>query len=162
MIYETAELCDQHGEAIQVVEPVLKNYGGNEQFHGPICTLRVERDFLLIREFLAEPGDQRVLVVDSDGYQGGAMLGGKMAEMAVANSWAGVVINGCIRDVADLRDLPIGIYARNAVPSRSAMQGAGVRQVEVAFAGVQFEPGAYLYADADGIVVSAQALGATA
>ena len=162
MIYETTELWDRYGEAIQVAAPIFKNYGGNEQFHGPICTLRVEHDFLLIRQFLDEAGEGRVLVVDGDGYHGGALLGKNMAERAVANSWAGIIINGCIRDVAGLRTIPIGINALNSVPTRSAMEGVGAREVEVEFAGVKFKPGAHLYADADGIVISTEALPPTA
>ena len=102
MSYETAELCDQHGDALQVIAPGFRNYGGVVRFHGSVRTVKVDKDFALIRDILGEPGDDQVLVVDGGGYLGAALMGDKMAAKATANGWAGVVINGCIRDAAEL------------------------------------------------------------
>lgn len=158
MNYETADLCDAHGDGVCVVDAIFTEYGAKPVFHGDVCTVRVERDFLLVRQILDEPGADRVLVVDGGAYQGGALLGGQMAKRAVDNQWAGVIINGCIRDVAELATLPIGIRALKPSPARSAMEGVGERDVMVEFGGVKFASGAHVYADHDGIVVAAQAL----
>jgi len=158
MSYETSELCDQHGDVLQVVAPGFRNYGGVARFHGSVRTVKVDKDFALIRDILGEPGDAQVLVVDGGGYLGAALMGDKMAAKATANGWAGVVINGCIRDAAELATIELGVRALNSNPSRSGMQGTGERDVEVSFGGVRFAAGAYLYADEDGIVIAEQKL----
>ena len=68
------------------------------------------------------------------------------------------MINGCIRDAAPIAALPIGIRALNTHPMKSAKKGAGQQGVPVSFAGVTFNPRDYLYADEDGILVSAERL----
>lgn len=154
MKYKTSDLCDQYRDELQVADPDFINFGAEPAFHGQIATLSVRQDFLLIKQRLTTPGQDRVLVIDGDGFMGCALLGDSLAAMAIKNGWAGAVINGCIRDSSELVGLEIGILALGACPIRPAQLGAGEADVDVTFSGIVFRPGEYLYADQDGVVTS--------
>jgi regulator of ribonuclease activity A len=94
-----------------------------------------------------------VLVVDGGGSLACSLLGDRLAAAAVANGWSGVVVNGCVRDTAQLAGMDLGIRALAAHPRRSEKRNTGERDVTVTFLGVDFNPGAWLYADEDGIIV---------
>ena len=158
MTIKTADLCDEHADRVRIADPVFRTYGGRAAFGGPITTLRIFEDNVLVRSALEEPGDGRVLVVDGAGSMRCALLGDQLAALAADNGWAGVVVNGCIRDSADIAGIDIGVRALATMPLKSRKLGRGERDLPVAFAGVLFEPGQYLYADEDGLLVSAEAL----
>jgi regulator of ribonuclease activity A len=124
-------------------------------FSGPIATVRCLEDNVLLRAQVSETGDGRVLVVDGGASFACALLGDNIAELAVSNGWAGIVINGCVRDVAALAGLPIGIKALGTNPRPSGKTGAGEVDVPVTFGGAEFVPGATLHADDDGVIVLA-------
>lgn len=153
----TSDLCDAFEGELQVADPVFRNYGGVTDFHGRIVTLRVVKEFILIRDALQTPGTGCVLVVDGAAEMGVALLGDRLATTGVSNGWAGVILNGCIRDAAGISRLAIGVKALNTCPRRPGQGNTGQKDVEVAFAGVIFRPGEFVYADLDGLVVSAVA-----
>ena len=155
---KTTDLCDQYADELTVAAPILSNYGGKSAFCGPISTVQVYEDNVLVRAALEEPGAGRVLVVDGGGSLRCALVGDQLAALGLGNGWAGVVINGCIRDVAALRELAFGVRALAATPLRSAKRGSGARDVQVQFAGLACRPGQYLYADEDGIIVAERPL----
>jgi regulator of ribonuclease activity A len=149
----TTDLCDEHPE-IQVCEPVFAAFGGRAAFSGPITTLKVFEDNSLVREAVGQPGQGRVLVVDGGGSLRCSLLGGNLAVAAATNGWAGVVINGCVRDVAELAAQPIGVRALAVFPRKSERGlHSGQAGIPVLFAGVVFREGEWLCADADGVVV---------
>ena len=154
----TADLCDDHGDHVQVCEPVFHMYGGRRAFHGPISTVFCFEDNSRVKEAVESPGNGQVLVVDGGGSRRRALLGDKLGLAAVNNGWAGVIIHGCIRDSAELDRMDLGLRALGTMPLRSEKRGEGERDVPVRFAGVTFRPGDYVYVDEDGIVVSHQAL----
>ncbi len=158
MTIKTADLCDEYADRVSVADPIFRRYGGRRTFGGPITTLRVFEDNVLVRSALEEPGDGQVLVVDGAGSMHCALLGDQLAALAADNGWAGVVVNGCIRDSADMAGIDIGLRALATMPLKSRKLGRGERDVTVAFAGLAFEPGHHLYADEDGLLVSADAL----
>jgi regulator of ribonuclease activity A len=158
--FATADLSDAHPEAL-VADPIFRDFGGTSAFRGPIATVRCFEDNSLVWAAVEEPGEGRVLVVDGGGSLACALLGDRLAALARDNGWAGVVVNGCVRDVADLAKIEIGIKALTAHPRRSVKRGAGDRDVEVTFAGVAFVPGSWLYADPDGIVLLARSVDET-
>ena len=158
MSFATADLYDQHEHRVQVLEPMLSDYGGKRRFSGPIATVKVFEDNSLVRAALEEPGAGKVLVVDGGGSLRCALIGDKLAELASRNGWAGLVVYGCIRDAAAIATLPIGLKAVNTTPRKSVKQGAGDRDIPVQFAGVTFTPDWFLYADEDGVLVSEQPL----
>jgi regulator of ribonuclease activity A len=157
----TADLCDAHGERVQVCEPVFHAYGGRRAFDGPISTVRCFEDNSRVREAVNTPGDGRVLVVDGGGSRRRALLGDQLGEAAVRNGWTGIVLNGCIRDSTELGRLDLGIRALGTIPLRSDKRGEGERDVPVRFAGVMFRPGEYIYVDEDGVIVAPAALQTT-
>jgi regulator of ribonuclease activity A len=85
-------------------------------------------------------------------------VGDRLAQLAYENGWAGIIIDGCIRDSDEISRIPVGVKARHAIPKKSAKEGGGERDVPVRFAGLTFTPGCYLYADPDGIIVADQDL----
>lgn len=155
---KTTDLCDQYADQLQVAAPIFRSYGGAVAFAGPISTVQVYEDNVLVRAALADPGAGRVLVVDGGGSLRCALVGDQLAALGLGNGWAGVVINGCIRDVAALRALAFGVQALASNPLRSAKHGRGARDVELHFAGLVCRPGQYLYADEDGIIIAEQPL----
>ena len=149
----TADLVDEHGDRAQVCELALRQFGAVTSFSGRIATIRCFEDNVLVRERVSSPGDGQVLVVDGGGSLRCALVGDSLAGLARDNGWAGLAINGAVRDVAELRELELGIKALGRNPRRSAKAGGGEVDVEVSFGGVTFRPGATLYSDDDGIVV---------
>jgi regulator of ribonuclease activity A len=149
----TSDLYDEHGERAAVCLVQFRTYGGASAFSGPISTIRCYEDNVLVKRQASTPGDGRVLVVDAGGSLRCALVGDVIAGLGVTNGWAGIVLHGCVRDVAALRELPIGIKALGAIPRPSRKLGEGEVDVPVTFGGVTFRPGAVLHADEDGIVV---------
>lgn len=160
----TTDLCDAHEAALtagtlRVIPPGLRSFGGVAAFAGPAATVRAIEDNTLVRAALEEPGGGRVLVVDGGGSQRCALVGGNLGALAQANGWAGVVVYGCVRDTAELAACSVGILALAPHPRKSRKGTAGVRDVPVEVAGVAVRPGEWIYADADGVLVSAGPLG---
>lgn len=150
----TADLCDEHGDSVQVCEPGFRAFGLRRAFSGPVSTVRCFEDNSRVKEAVEGPGQGRVLVVDGGGSRRRALLGDKLGEAAVRNGWAGVIIHGCIRDSAELDRMDLGIRALGTMPLRSDKRGEGERDVPVRFAGATFRPGDHVYVDDDGIVVA--------
>ena len=148
----TADLLDEHPDALVCGLPLVQ-FGGVTAFEGPVATIRCHEDNVLLKQRVSEPGLGRVLVVDGGGSHRVALLGDMVAGLAAANGWAGLVINGCVRDVAVLRHLPIGIKALGSTPRPSGKEGAGEIDVPVEIGGITVSPGARLASDDDGIVV---------
>lgn len=159
MPFSLPDLCDAHGERLTVLEPVFQDFGARENFSGPIVTVKCFEDNSLVKQTLGEPGKGRVLVVDGGGSLHCALLGDMLAGMAAEGGWAGIVINGCVRDVEITRSIDIGIRALRAHPVRSEKRGEGQRDVPLWFAGALLHPGNMLYADANGIAIAEQDLG---
>jgi regulator of ribonuclease activity A len=154
----TADLIDAFESQLQSCDLQFRDFGGRLSFDGPIRTITCREDNMLVRAALSQPGNGSVLVVDGGGVLHRALVGDIIAGLALSNGWAGIVVNGAIRDSAAIGSMPIGLKALGTNPRRSAKTGAGAVDVPVAFGGVIFEPGAHLYADGDGIVVAAHAL----
>ena len=155
----TADLCDANPDTVRIADPVFTAYGKNVHFGGRIRTVRVFEDNVLIRKALSEPGEGHVLVVDGGGSTRCALLGGNIAELAAANGWSGVVVYGCVRDAHEIDAAEIGLRAIATCPRKSEKHGRGVLGVPVFFAGIDFRPGEYVYADRDGLIVAAEPLG---
>lgn len=154
MEFTTADLCDGYPELVQVAQPVFREYGAVSKFSGEIETLKVYEDNTLVREVLEGEGRGRVLVIDGGGSLRCALVGGRLASVAQRNGWTGLVVNGCVRDTDELGQIALGVRALNTQPRRSEKQGKGERGNRVEFAGIAFYPGAFLYADADGVLVA--------
>ena len=153
MTVATADLYDELGDGIQSLPLQLRSFGRRRAFDGPVRTVRCLEDNALVKSLLATPGDGAVLVVDGGGSLNTALMGDLIAASAVQNGWAGVVINGGIRDSVAIEGLDLGVKALGTNPRKSAKLGAGEVDVTVSFGGVEFAVGAHLYSDEDGILV---------
>jgi regulator of ribonuclease activity A len=153
----TCDLCDAHrgdrSGAFRVLPPVFRDFGARSAFHGPVSTVKCFEDNSLVKAAVESPGQGRVLVVDGAGSLQRALLGGNLGAAAVKNGWAGLVIDGCVRDVAELAACDIGIRALAPLPLPTERAGQGQRDVVLQIRGVWVRPGDWLYADADGIVL---------
>ena len=152
----TPDLCDQYPELVRVVEPMLSNFGGREQFCGQITTIKCFEDNSLVKQLVGTSGEGRVIVVDAGGSLRRACLGDMLAEQAASNGWAGLIIYGCIRDVDQIRATDIGVQALGVHPMKTDKKGVGELNIPVTFGGVTFAPKDYVYADNNGIILSAQ------
>lgn len=154
MTLATTDLCDKYSESLQIAESIFTDFGGAIDFEGPISTIKCFEDNSLVRAALETPGQGRVLVVDGGASDRCALLGDNLAQLAIDNDWAGIIVYGCIRDAADISEMDIAVKALNTHPKKSSKKNTGERDISVHFAGVKFIPGAWVYADLDGVVVS--------
>ena len=157
--FATCDLCDVHKNAcsgqFRVLPPVFKNFGGMARFSGPVSTVKCFEDNSLVKAAVDSPGEGRVLVVDGGASLRRALVGGNLAAAAARNGWAGVVVDGCVRDVIELAQCHIGLRALAAMPLPTEKRGEGQRDIPVQIQGVWVRPGDWLYADEDGMVVMA-------
>ena len=158
MEYNTSLLCDIYAETIDVVEPLLTNFGGRSSFAGEVVTVKCFESVGLIYKMLEENGIGKVLLIDGGGSLRRALINANIAELAVENGWEGLVVNGCIREVDALEELDIGIQAITAIPVGAEDNEVGEVNVPVNFAGVSFLPEDILYADSTGIIISPEPL----
>ena len=155
MKQKTTDLCDAHPNKIKVAEPIgFNDYGGEKIFSGKICTIKCFEDNSFVRQALEQNGEGKVLIVDGGGSKRCALLGDMLGELAVKNKWGGIIIYGYIRDSAAIQTLAIGVKALGTIPLKSNKRNEGQENITVHFAGVDFIPGQFLYADEDGIIVS--------
>jgi regulator of ribonuclease activity A len=152
--FATADLCDAHEGEVAVLEPMLAHFGGASRFHGPVQTVKVFEDNVLVKSELSKPGDGRVLVVDGGGSLRCALVGDLLAQMAIDNGWAGIVVFGAIRDSGPIGAMPIGVMALGTHPMKSIKKGAGDVGIALTFAGQTIRPGVWLYADDDGVILA--------
>jgi regulator of ribonuclease activity A len=159
MTFATADLCDNHPDLLEngslaVLPPLFRHFGSRTRFCGRAVTLKVFEDNAMIRSALEAPGHGNVLVVDGGGSLRCALVGGNMGKLAQDNGWSGVLVYGSVRDSAELGDCEVGVLALGAHPLRSAKNGGGERNARVCIAGIHIQPGDWLYADADGVVIA--------
>ena len=166
----TCDLCDTHKNDntgdFRVLPPVFRDFGALTRFQGPVVTVKCFEDNSLVKAAVDSPGfDEtpagrvaKVLVVDGGGSLRRALLGGNLGAAAARNGWAGVVIDGCVRDTAELAVQPVGIRALAPMPWPTEKRNEGQRDVAVQIQGVWVRPGDWLYADEDGIVVHSHRL----
>lgn len=168
--FSTCDLCDaQRADTsgdFRVLAPVFKDFGGVQKFCGPVETVKCFEDNSLVKAAVDSPGwletsagrVAKVLVVDGGGSLCKALLGGNLAAAASRNGWAGVVVDGCVRDLEELEKVNVGIRALAAMPMPTDKRNEGQSQIPVRIQGTWVRPGDWLYADADGVVVSAHPL----
>ena len=169
-IFATCDLCDDQKSdlsgAFRVLPPVFRDYGAVRKFYGPVVTLKCHEDNSLVKAVLDSAGFTdthsgrigRVLVVDGGASLRRALLGGNLGAAAARNGWAGVVIDGCVRDVAELALLEVGIRALASMPLPTDKRNEGQRDLAVQLQGVWVRPGDWLYADQDGMGLSDRCL----
>ena len=153
--FSTSDICDAHDD-VQVLNPLaFKDFGGRPSFAGTAYTIKVFEDNGPLRELVLTPGEGRVIVIDGAGSIRASLMGGNLAKRAADNGWAGLVIYGCVRDIAELSATPIGIRAIGLFPRKTERNLHSARvggAIEIL--GTTIRAGDWVYADADGIVVA--------
>src|SRR3569833_1474634 len=141
MPFATCDLCDANEDklaagTLAALPPVFRPFGQLVKFAGPAATLKVFEDYALVRATLETPGEGRVLVVDGGASLRCALVGGNLGQLAENNGWAGIVVNGCVRDSDEINACRIGVRALATHPQRSFRKGTGERDLPVSIAGV--------------------------
>ena len=149
----TADLYDERGEDLDSVALQFQSIGGHTHFSGPVRTIRCFEDNALVKSTLSTPGGGAVLVVDGSGSLRTALMGDLIAASAVSNGWAGVVVNGAIRDRTAIAELPLGVKALGSNPKKSAKTGVGEVDVQLVIDRVRIQPGVMIFCDPDGILI---------
>lgn len=152
----TADLCDEYSEKVQVLGAGYKNYGGADNCQGEIITIKLDKNNAdLVSLLRDEEGNGKVVVVDVD-QEYFAVVGENLMKFAHKNNYAGIVVNGYIRDTFQIKDIPVALYALDTCPRKSIPVTSGEREIPLSFGGVDFVQGSYLYADTDGIILAAE------
>ena len=154
--FNTADLCDDHKLAI--AQPIFKSYGAYTHCHGRIRTVEAVEDNSYVKKLLQEDGTGCIMVVDGKSSEKCALVGDNLAAIAAKNNWAGIIVNGCIRDSLEISKIKISIKALNLVPNKSQKKDIGRYKIDLKFAGIVFRENDFLYSDPDGIVVSSSEL----
>lgn len=160
--WTTADLCDAcmgpDDWGLRVLPPVFRAFGGRSWYFGQIVAVPspTADGALSLAPLLAEPGAGRVLVVDGLGSAAHAIIGDRMAGMAVQNGWSGVLVNGHVRDTSVLARMPLGVHALGAAPNRPAAMAPAQAGTQVQIQGINVRTGDWLYADTDGVIVLAR------
>ncbi|MDM5155500.1 ribonuclease E activity regulator RraA [Bacillus sp. DX1.1] len=152
-MWRTTDLCDAFENKVQVCRPIFQSYGKKEQFHGKIATVKVKDDNVLVKQALQTLPEGTVLVVDGEGSTNCALLGDNLANIAKERNLAGIIVYGCVRDSAELRNIDIGILAIGTMPKRSVKEGRGERKIPLFFGEISWVSDHYVYADEDGVIV---------
>ncbi|NCF19798.1 MAG: ribonuclease E activity regulator RraA [Haliea sp.] len=153
MSFFTADICDEYSERVSVLGPGYANYGGADKCQGEIVTIKLDRNNAdLVALLRDEDGSGKVVVVDVDqAYY--AVVGENLMKFAHQNHYAGIIVNGYIRDTFQIGDIPVALFALGTCPRKSIPVTRGERDLPLEFGGVQFNRGEYLYADTDGVIV---------
>jgi regulator of ribonuclease activity A len=151
----TADLVDELGDDAASCDIQFRQFGGRATFAGRISTVRCFQDNAMLKSVLSGAGDGGVLVIDGGASLHAALVGDVIAGLGLSNGWAGIIVNGAVRDAATLRTLDIGVKALGTNPRKSTKTGDGERDVVVELGGIRFTPGDIAYSDDDGIVVVA-------
>ena len=154
MEYSTSELCDLYPDMVDVLEPLLVNFGGKRSFAGSIYTLKCHEDNKTIRQVVADDGQGKVLLIDGGGSTRRALIDIDIAETAMENNWEGIICFGSVRDVDALEELEIGVQAMASIPVGADNQMDGEIEIPVNFGGVTFLPDDFVYADSTGVILS--------
>lgn len=155
MAFFTADLCDDHPEKVSVLDSGYRNYGGADKCDGQIVTIKLDKNNSdLVKLLRDEDGTGKVVVVDVEKAYF-AVVGENLMKFACRNNYAGVIVNGYIRDTFQIKDIPVVLYALGTCPKKYIPVTQGERDIELSFGGIHFNSGDYLYADTDGVIVTA-------
>jgi regulator of ribonuclease activity A len=149
----TCDLFDRFEQVARVPLLQLRRFGQHGAFSGRAITVKCFEDNSRVRELCDGPGNRQVLVIDGGASLRCALLGDVIARKAVQNGWAGLIVNGCIRDSEEINSLALGVQALGTTPRKSVRKDQGVVAVELEFGGVVWRQGDQIFADADGVLV---------
>jgi RraA family protein len=149
----TATLSDALGKC-GAMDHQMRCRSANPLMAGPAFTVRVHTaDILMISKALAECPRGSVLAIDGRGELDTAIWGDLTTLAAHLKGLAGVVIDGALRDVRNIRQSALPVFARAVVPSGGGAEYLGEIGTAVQCGGQVVRPGDWLVGDEDGVVV---------
>ena len=132
------------------IKPVAPGMG----FVGQAVTVRcMVGDNLALHHALTLCSPGNVIVADARGHEDTAVWGGIMHKAAHARSLAAIVVDGAMRDVAELRESGLPAYCRAIVPAGPHKGFGGEINGPIQCGGVAVEPGDLVVGDDDGVIV---------
>ncbi|MFB0972842.1 MAG: RraA family protein [Neofamilia sp.] len=137
----------------------IKPIDEETKFAGNAITVRMRSaDNLMLHKAiqLAKEGD--IIVVDTYGSDSNSILGEMMTTAALKNGVAGIVIDGGIRDILELKKMKAPIFTKTVTPSLGGKHGPGEINFPVSCGGVTVSPGDIIIGDANGVVVVNQSM----
>ena len=154
MTFFTADICDEHSDSVVVLGAGYSNYGGADKCQGEVVTIKLDRNISDLIPLLRDVnGTGKVVVVDvAQSYY--AVVGENMMKFAHQSNYAGIIVNGYIRDLFQIKNIPVALYALGTCPRKYIPATTGEQDVPLVFGGVEFNSGDYLYADTDGVIVA--------
>ena len=156
--FSVPDICDEFSD-IQIGDLFLKSYGLKNKFFGQIHTAKCEHSNSIVKEFVNEHGEGKVLLIEHTGSELCSMVGDQIAQKAYENNWNGILTNGCIRDVEIIQNIDIGVYAQNTYPKKTNKSvGIGKKDVPIKLGSVEINPGDWIYIDCNGWIVSKKKL----
>ncbi|NPA59376.1 MAG: ribonuclease E activity regulator RraA [Epsilonproteobacteria bacterium] len=154
MGFFTADIHDEYNDIVYALSPKFKNFGGAKKCKGEVVTIKLDKhNSELIKLLRDEDGEGKVVVVDVD-EEYYAVVGENLMKFAHKNNYAGIIVNGYVRDTLQIKDIPVALYALGTCPRKYMPHCEGKRDIELSFGGVKFKNGDFIYADTDGVVVT--------
>lgn len=151
---KTADLVDEFPDDVRFCNLPFLKFGRKPAFVGQAQTVACFEDNVLLKAELEKPGNGRVLVVEGGGSTRVAIMGDMIAGILLDNGWAGIIINGAIRDSVEIDAMDVGVRCLATTPIKSSKNGTGSVGGPVRFGDATFKPGDWVYCDADGVLVS--------
>lgn len=152
---DCASLADAD-KSMRVMDAGLRAVNTGVKLVGVARTVRCHEDFLAVIRALDESQAGDVLVVDTQ-RSSRAVVGELFSLEATRRGLAGIIVDGCVRDVSTLRTLALPVYARGLCPASGTIRELGALQVPVVCGGVTVNPGDIVMGDDDGLIVATAA-----
>tara|TARA_Y100000996_G_scaffold342439_1_gene279958 strand:- start:224 stop:709 length:486 start_codon:yes stop_codon:yes gene_type:complete len=152
--FTVPDICDIY-EDIQIGDVFLNSYGGIDKFCGEIQTAKCEHSNSAVKELVEKDGNGKVLFINHTGSELCSMVGDQIAQKAFDNGWNGIITNGYIRDIEVIKDISIGVCAKNSYPKKTNKSiGIGEINVPIKINNISINPGDWIYVDSNGWVIS--------
>jgi regulator of RNase E activity RraA len=148
----TTTLADILGPARILDAGIRSLWTGVPRIAGPAYTVYCppgDNLMLHLAIYRASPGS--VIVVQS-GERALALAGGNVCAVAQKNGVAGLILDGLVRDIGEIRANAFAVFGRGVVPISAAKQALGTLEAPIECGGVRIESGDILVADEDGVV----------
>ena len=157
--FTVPDICDAFPDDVLIGNIFLNSYGGIDRFCGEIRTANCPHSNSIVKEMVEEDGEGKVLVINHAGDKLCSMVGDQVAQKAYSNNWRGIFVNGYIRDIEVIKDISIGVYAKNPYPMKTDKSvGVGIKDKDITIGTVRISSGNWIYVDTNGWVVSRKKL----
>lgn len=154
MDFFTADICDEFSQHAHILDNDFKNYGAKDKFCAQVITIKLDKNNSDLVALLRDVnGEGKVVVVDVD-KEYFAVVGENLMKFALKNKYEAIIVNGYIRDTAQIKDIDVALFALGTCPRKYIPLTKGEQNIELSFCGVQFNEGDYIYADGDGIILT--------